>query len=170
MRIHLRFGKKDPDLCKWRNSIDRRLATFYINCILTAEVQGKIAYVPHAAVLSADATPCEICVFTCSDEVDRYIKTLVPNKINATVKKIIRRHLAEQRWNRSISADPFSGEVVLIPSYSRTGSDTQEPMKRENTEFTVRTEKNDTEQAHFAINETEEEQALRLALLAMSDG
>lgn len=170
MRVHLRFGKKDPDLCKWRNSIDRRLATFYINCILSAEVQGKIAYVPHAAVLSADATPCEICVFTCSDEVDRYIRSLVPNKINATIKGIIRRHLAAQRWNRSISADPFSGEVVLTPSYNRAEADIQEPKQTDKSEITVRTEKSNTEQTNFSINETEEEQALRLALLAMSEG
>ena len=169
MRVHLRFGKKDPDLCKWRNSIDRRLLSFYINCILSAEVQGKVAYIPHATLLSADATPCEVCLYTCSDEVDRYIKSLVPNKINATIKDIIRKHLNTQHWIRNITVDPFAGDAVLIPTLNRAAEPAREhPGQTES--LSVRTEVRDESIDRVPTIETEEEQALRMALLAMSEG
>lgn len=169
MRVHLRFGKKDPDLCKWRNAIDRRLLSFYINCILSAEVQGKVAYIPHATMLSTDATPCELCLYTCSDEVDRYIKSLVPNKINATVKEIIRKHLNAQRWIKSITVDPFAGDAVLIPTLNRTAEPKREQSEHKKT-LPVRTEVREETADRIPTTETEEEQALRMALLAMSEG
>ena len=41
VRVHLRFLKKDPDLCKWRHSVSGKMLSFYLNSILSAELHNS---------------------------------------------------------------------------------------------------------------------------------
>ena len=54
MRVHLRFSKKDPDLCKWRHSVSGKMLSFYLNSILSAELHNRIAFIPQTVLLSMD--------------------------------------------------------------------------------------------------------------------
>lgn len=66
MRVHLRFLKKDPDLCKWRHSVSGKMLSFYLNSILSAELHNRIAFIPQTVLLSMDESPCDISFHTSS--------------------------------------------------------------------------------------------------------
>ena len=173
MRVHLRFLKKDPDLCKWRHSVSGKMLSFYLNSILSAELHNRIAFIPQTVLLSMDESPCDISFHTSSREIEAFVASIPSNQRNKVIKEIIRKHLRIQGVIKSRAVNPFSEEVQMAPD---------KPVpKRAKVEFvsekaehvgfapaaTVRIDKPE-QKVDSAGEETDEERELRMALIAMA--
>ena len=179
MRFHLRFLRADPDLCKWRHSVESRMLSFYINSILYAEIHKKIAYIPQSVLLSMDAAPCDIHLRINSPEVEAYILAIPQKQRNTAVKEVIRKHLRAQTGIRAVTQNPFAKNIQMTPpgdydAPAVTVSVRPAPAKKEKKpapqiaanekpvkkqEATVLPEKE---------GETDEEREMRMALIAMA--
>lgn len=115
MRVHLRFLKKDPDLCKWRHSVSGKMLSFYLNSILSAELHNRIAFIPQTVLLSMDESPCDISFHTSSREIEAFVASIPSNQRNKVIKEIIRKHLRSQGVIKSRTVNPFSEEVQMAP-------------------------------------------------------
>lgn len=171
MRVHIRFLKKDPDLCKWRHSIAGKMLSFYINSILSAELQNKIAFIPQTVLLSMDETPCDCSFETTSKEIDVFLLSIPKKQRNKTVKEIIRKHLRAQSEFQGKTVNPFAEEVQMTPVSDQKivlrtivveNAPEPEPIKREQTLI-----RKDTDSA-VKREETDEEREMRMALIAMA--
>ena len=107
MRVHLRFLKKDPDLCKWRHSVSGKMLSFYLNSILSAELHNRIAFIPQTVLLSMDESPCDISFHTSSREIEAFVASIPSNQRNKVIKEIIRKHLRSQGVIKSRTVNPF---------------------------------------------------------------
>ena len=96
MRVHLRLTEKDVDLCRWRRSVKRRMFTYYVSQILFCEMRGEIAYLPTSLSLSASGEPCEVYMEFTDPQIVDYLSGFPEFKRNATLKRIIRKHLQLQ--------------------------------------------------------------------------
>ena len=159
MKVHLRLTEKDVDLCRWRHSIKHGMMTYYVGQILLAEAQGKIAYLPTAFDLSEKKDPCDVyMVFTDSDIIS-FLMTFPVSRRNATLKKIIRKHLRSQ--------NDHGKDNIVYPTKThikeKTVKNQPAPYKKvtaEENSVSTKTKK--------VITETDEERAAILALIAMS--
>lgn len=179
MRIHLRFLKKDPDLCKWRHSVSGKMLNFYINNILNAEVHNRIAYVPQNVLLSMDESPCDVAFFVQTEEVETFIAAIPRTQRNAVIKEIIRKHLRAQSDIKAKTTNPFakdfqmtpmreSAEIILsVPIPVR-----QIPVKQEKATEPKVSEPPASEpplsKPQEVREETDEEREMRMALIAMA--
>ena len=173
MRVHLRFLKKDPDLCKWRHSVGGKMLSFYMNSILSAELHNRIAFIPQTVLLSMDESSCDISFHTSSREIEAFVVSIPSNQRNKVIKEIIRKHLRSQGVIKSRTVNPFSEEVQMAPDKPIPKRTKVEFVseKAEHVGFapaaTARTDK--TEQKwDSAGEETDEERELRMALIAMA--
>ena len=96
MRVHLRFTEKDTDLCRWRHSVKRNMLSYYLNQIMLAEINGKIAFIPNSASVSVDSSPCDVTWRINNYEIEEYLIQIPSYKRNGQIKEIIRRHLDAQ--------------------------------------------------------------------------
>lgn len=179
MRINIRFRKKDPDLCKWRHSINGRLVSFYINNILEAELNNRIAYLPQTVFLSMDDTPCEVNFRVQSEAIEAFLLSIPNRQRNAVIKDIIRKHLRAQFDIKTKSSSPFAKDFQMAPQ--RETSETivtvsvpvkQTAVKAEQIPETRTKEipesKPQPNPPPEAREETDEEREMRMALIAMA--
>lgn len=179
MRINIRFRKKDPDLCKWRHAINGRLVSFYINNILEAEINHRIAYLPQTVLLSMDDTPCEVNFRVRSEEIEAFLLSIPNRQRNAVIKDVIRKHLRAQSDIKTKSSSPFAKDVQMAPQ--RTLSETVSVIPVPSKQTIVKSEKavepktkeiSKSEPqpgaAPEAREETDEEREMRMALIAMA--
>lgn len=96
MRVHLRFTEKDTDLCRWRHSVKRNMLSYYLNQIMLAEINGKIAFIPNSASVSVDSSPCDVTWRINNNEIEEYLIQIPSYKRNGQIKEIIRKHLNAQ--------------------------------------------------------------------------
>lgn len=96
MRVHLRFTEKDTDLCRWRHSVKRNMLSYYLNQIMLAEINGKIAFIPNSASVSVDSNPCDVTWRINNNEIEEYLIQIPSYKRNGQIKEIIRKHLDAQ--------------------------------------------------------------------------
>ena len=96
MRVHLRFTEKDTDLCRWRHSVKRNMLSYYLNQIMLAEINGKIAFILNSASVSVDSSPCDVTWRINNDEIEDYLLQIPSYKRNGQIKEIIRKHLNAQ--------------------------------------------------------------------------
>lgn len=189
MRINIRFRKKDPDLCKWRHSIDGRMISFYINNILSAELKNRIAYIPQTVLLSMDDTPCEVNFRVQSEEIESFILSIPYRQRNAVIKEIIRKHLRAQADIKVKTTNPFAKDFQMTPPQDTSGiipseyvfvpvkqtvakaEKTVEPRMKEDPAIALQPkaerEPTSTPQQE-AREETDEEREMRMALIAMA--
>ncbi len=171
--MHIRFTKKDPDLCRWKHSIDARMLSFYINNILLAELLGRTAYLPQIVSLSADESPCDMMITPLSADIESFWNSIPHNKRSNIIKEIIRKHLRAQSNIRKKNVDPFAENVLIssgnLPDIEvKTAiSTTQKPKKNVNPESLVKP----TTKSKPIVEEkeeSEEEREMRMALIAMA--
>lgn len=96
MRVHLRFTEKDTDLCRWRHSVKRNMLSYYLNQIMLAEINGKIAFIPNSVGVSVDTSPCDVTWRINNYEIEEYLIQIPSYKRNEQIKEIIRKHLDAQ--------------------------------------------------------------------------
>lgn len=177
MRINIRFRKKDPDLCKWRHSIDGRMISFYITNILSAELANRIAYIPQAVLLSMDDSPCEVNFRVKSKEIEAFILSIPYRQRNAVIKEIIRKHLRAQSDIKIKSTNPFAMDIQMTPPQDSsifiqtrpTPVQVDKPVPRQErpTEPQVKEGTINDKQPEVR-EETDEEREMRMALIAMA--
>lgn len=157
MKVHLRLTEKDVDLCRWRHSIKHGMMTYYVGQILLAEAQGKIACLPSVSAYSEKKDPCDVyMVFTDSDIISLLL-TFPVSRRNATLKKIIRKHLRLQSEQ--------GNENVVYPTKTQSKEKT---VKNQPAPYKKVTAEEKPVSTKRVITETEEERAAILALIAMS--
>lgn len=171
MRVHIRFLKKDPDLCKWRHSIGGKMLTFYLNSILSAELQNKIAFIPQTVLLSMDETPCDCSFETSSREIEIFLLSIPKKQRNRTVKEIIRKHLHAQSGFQGKTVNPFAADVQMTPVFEqpavvKTISVVNAPEPEPEVIVQPAVQKEAAEETQS--EETEEEREMRMALIAMA--
>ena len=177
MRINIRFRKKDPDLCKWRHSINGSMVSFYIKNVLEAEINNRIAYLPQTVVLSMDDTPCEVNFRVQSEEIEAFILSIPYRQRNAVIKDIIRKHLRAQFDIKAKSSSPFAKDFQMAPQ--RESSDTIPPVPvkkvadKPEKDPKLRAKKSSESKPQPSPQpevreETDEEREMRMALIAMA--
>lgn len=160
MRVHLRLTEKDVDLCRWRRSLNSRMITYYISQILNAEIQGEIAYLPTMIKHSVKSDPCEVYMNFKDPVVVGFLASLSPHRRNATLKKIIRKHLQAQ-----------NGHVIKTVFQDSTDIQTDKaqsiPDKKSRPPKAETYSKPEQAESRKDIIESEEDRAAILALIAM---
>lgn len=171
MRVHLRFTMRDPDLCRWHHSIDGRMVSFFINSILSAELQGKIAYLPQTVSLSSDASPCDISLRVDSESVREFLMGIPKNTRSRVVREIIRKHLRAQTEIKPKKTSPFSSDVLLVPEKKirvTVAPAKKKPKPKVEKRPPKTIEKPEDKPVDKPKEETEEEREMRMALIAMA--
>lgn len=154
MKVHLRLTEKDVDLCRWRHSVKKRMFTYYVSQILLSEMRGEIAYLPTALSVSARKEPCEVYMNFTDSQIVEYLQTFPEFRRNATLKKIIRRHLQSQ------SSQVEKKVVYQSKMDTQTRPRVQKKIKLEDEKPVQTVSKKE-------ITESEEDRAAILALIAM---
>ena len=177
MRINIRFRKKDPDLCKWRHSIDGRMISFYNNNILSAEIHNRIAYIPQTVLLSMDDSPCEVNYRVQSEEIEAFILSIPYRQRNAVIKEIIRKHLRAQSDIKVKTTNPFAKDFQMTPPRDSSGIIQPEYVPVPVKQTVIKPEKSVGSQVKEESisdlqsevrEETDEEREMRMALIAMA--
>ncbi len=158
MKVHLRLTEKDVDLCRWRHSVKKGMMTYYIGQILLSEALGKIACLPTALRPSAKKDPCDVYMVFTDPQIIEFLLTFPAARRNATLKRIIRKHLEAQ-----------NGQSERDAVYQdRVGTRAKKPMPPKEPERTApKADKPITAGARREIVESEEDRAAILALIAM---
>ncbi len=167
MRVHMRFTKRDPDLCRWHHSIDGRMVSFFINSILSAELQGKVAYLPQTVSLSSDDSPCDISLRVDSEDVLRFLMSIPKNSRSKVVREIIRKHLRAQSEIKPKKTSPFSSGILVIPE-KKIGVTAEPPNRVQRPKTEKKQPKPIEKPVETPKEETEEEREMRMALIAMA--
>lgn len=154
MKVHLRLTEKDVDLCRWRHSVKSRMFTYYVSQILLSEMRGEIAYLPTALSVSARKEPCEVYMNFTDSQIVEYLQTFPEFRRNATLKKIIRKHLQSQ------SSQVEKKVVYQSKMDTQTRPRVQKKIKLEDEKPVQTVSKKE-------ITESEEDRAAILALIAM---
>ncbi len=158
MKVHLRLTERDVDLCRWRHSVKKRMFTYYVSQILLSEMRGEIAYLPTALSVSARTEPCEVYMNFTDSQIVEYLQTFPEFRRNATLKKIIRKHLQSQ-------SSQVEKKVVYqskIDTQPRLETKPRAPKRIE-----LEDEKPELIVPKKGITESEEDRAAILALIAM---
>lgn len=159
MRVHLRLSEMDPDLCRWRHSVKKRMITYYIRQILLSEMRGEIAYIPTSWNVSATAKPCEVYMNFKDDEIETFLAAIPSYKRNGTIKRIIRKHLQAQVY-RPDKAVVYQEEQSKQPRGVSANRKTEKVPLNEPEQI--------PEKPIKEYVESEEDRAAILALIAMS--
>ena len=156
MRVHLRFTEKDTDLCRWRHSVKRNMLSYYLNQIMLAEINGKIAFILNSASVSVDSSPCDVTWRINNDEIEDYLLQIPSYKRNGQIKEIIRKHL--------------NAQGMLITGFS-VPIETKQPKANEQRKIEKQPRKRFTPPAQEKTKEefvqTDEERDAIMALIAM---
>ncbi len=158
MKVHLRLTEKDVDLCRWRHSVKNRMITYYISQILLSEMRGEIAYIPTALRLSAKTEPCEVYMNFTDPQIVEFLLSFPAFRRNATLKRIIRKHLQAQ-----------TGQTVKSVVYQVTAETRPKSVipSKEDKKPIPKTEKPKNTEPKKEYVESEEDRAAILALIAM---
>lgn len=158
MKVHLRLTEKDVDLCRWRHSVKKRMFTYYVSQILLSEMRGEIAYLPTALSVSARKEPCEVYMNFTDSHIVEYLQTFPEFRRNATLKKIIRKHLQSQ------SSQVEKKVVYQSKMDTQTSVETRPRVQKK---IKLEDEKPVQTVSKKEIVESEEDRAAILALIAM---
>lgn len=160
MRVHLRLTEKDVDLCRWRRSLKRRMITYYVSQILFCEIRGEIAYLPTSFSVSASGEPCEVYMEFTDPQIVEYLSGFPEFKRNATLKRIIRKHLQLQK-SQPKNYMVYQSEPEDLPFVKKAA-----PQKKVRTAPPV-IKKPIQPEPRKEIVESDEDRAAILALIAM---
>lgn len=158
MKVHLRLSEKDVDLCRWRHSVKKRMITYYVGQIILSEMRGEISYIPTALSVSAKTEPCEVYMNFTDPQIVEYLSSFPPFRRNASLKRIIRKHLQAQSWR--------TDKAVVYQGVAETKARDVTRLK-ESKRITHKEDKPISAEPKKEIIESEEDRAAILALIAM---
>lgn len=159
MRVHLRFTEKDSDLCRWRHSVKRNMLSYYLNQIMLAEINGKIAFIPNSVGVSVDSSPCDVTWRINNYEIEEYLIQIPSYKRNGQIKEIIRRHLDAQGMLMTGFSVPAEAKPAKAKEQAKIK---KQPRKQSNIPVLQPEEKTKEE-----FVQTDEDRDAIMALIAM---